>query len=536
MITSSTISLFLPDYNLLPMDTRAAFESTDDGENLTEQVLLLSSKLNDIVNNSIFNAFINAFNRVAFSKPTMSGEEFIEAAQIYLDQSMRHSKKYQTIKQHIANIKIQNANSRRLNLFEPVYFNLLQEMSKRYMSPMNLDGLNKIYAQKLLTHIKQLDAWAKEYSDALQSHINDNICLTSDEIKLFLAPPISSKQRVRDSLSHLYTYLLKRRKNPKEINRYADAINKAADAHAFLQATGFATQNETSWLAVFDIVNYFRMAGGIAEAKSILFKFLEPFTPLLLEYSNINREQNIIKQIIRTIIPFLIVSLAVTLVAALLSSIVIPEIAFIFILIPTLYLGLIAASGYVVVKDQVYNMLSQLWFGGQFEIPEYQVNENMTLSFGLDNAIKVRLFYITEINTCLEKEIEYKGKARLSDLEIKSRQENTERHNLLLLEWYDMHSNPHLSTNAARDIALNRLRLEGRMTYEAMKQSHQPELETTIPMYANEIANKIKETIYRQSETNKHTFFFKRPNCLNQKKKVEDLFSLNKEIQYGSSS
>ena len=522
------LDLLIPGYAELPFEVRAAFQRTADGENLIDRAEELYEKLNSVDNRTIWETLRNRL----FQIPEVSREVHIESAKLDLQVAMQGSYDYEALNRNIRKKELKSILTEwTLKAIERSYIELLNSTSKKHIiDAIKFDELNAAHAKSLVGHTSSLDEWARVYSESLQEQIKGNICLINGK-QPFPNPPVVSKKSARDSLSKLYTYLSNVRNKNKEVKWCVESINKSADAHAFLQATGFATQNETSWLASFDIINYFRMAGQIAETKTIFLKFLEPFTPLYIEYSDINREQNVAKQILRTVMPLIIVSLAVILVAAMLSSFVIPEIAFVFILLPTIYLGLIAASGYVAAKNMIYNALCQHWFGGQFEIPEYQVSEAMNASFGSEKAIKVRQFYVEEIGACLTNENTYKTQTRLSQVEIDDRQENTNRRNALLLEWYDIHSNPHLSTDTAVDIFSSRLQLDGKATRDKLQTTLQEELATTLPAFTDNIANEVKTAVERTMHpfvsTTTQPRFFTRPACLEHREKLDRLYVLS---------
>ncbi len=525
----SLASKLILGYETLPQNIRSAFEATDAGNELIQAVQQLEQNLTRAENKGIFTQLYRMMSTVP---DTSSREEYIESAQAYLQYNLRSSKEYRDLVQHIHKIKLKSILQEwALKHVEHLHVDLLQTTTQHHIQVMNLDQFNAEHAKTLAKKTVTIDEWVERYEASLQDHIKLNISLINGQ-KPFPNPPVFSKKYARESLSSLYSYLLKVRNNQKEVKWCADSINKVADAHAFLQATGFATQNETSWLAWFDIVNYFRMAGHIADAKSILSKFTQPFTPLFIEYSKINREQNIVNQIIRTVMPMLILSAAVILVSALLSSFVIPEIAFIFILLPTIYLGLIAASFYVVAKDFIYNGLCQHWYGGQFKIPEYQVSERMKASFGsAEKALKVRDFYVDEISTCFENEKEYQKQARLSQAEKENREKNTERNRELQLEWYDIHSNPNLSTDATMTITLNRLDIEGRKTCNDLQSALGNELKNEIPAVIHKITDKIRTSVDQTRPLNtEQPRFFTRPACFKYREEVERLNTLRVEL------
>ena len=527
----SLASMLIPGYETLPVNIRVAFEKTDSGKKLTDAIEQLSDTLEPAEN---IRFFPNLWQMMS-PEPTRSREENIEHAKECFNYRLSTSLEYGSILYEIRQIKERSA------LIKSAYLDLLESTCKEHLNILNIDIFNTQHVKTLANLALATDEWLTLYETSLLNHIKNNISHINGK-EPFQKSLIISKIHARDSLANLYAYMCSVRNNQKEIKWCIDTFYGISDAHAFLQATGFATQNETSWLAGFDIVNYFRLSGYVAETKSILSKFMQPFTPLYAEYSSINKEQNILRQIYRTLMPMLIVSATVILVSALLSCFVIPEIAFLFILIPTLYLGLVAASSYVVTKDLIYNKHQQHRFGGQFEVPEYKTNNEMIASFGNATANKVRDFYVGEISLCFTKEEAYQTKVKLNQDEIESRQKKSDRSRELQFEWYDIHSNPKLSTNATVNIALNRLQRDGRDACDAIQKNLKNELENEIPAFVHDIAKQVKsslESLTHTPSSRQHIFsikdserhcFFTRPACFKHREDIERLNVLRDEI------
>jgi hypothetical protein len=400
---------------------------------------------------------------------------------------------------------------------------------------LNLDQFNASQALLMASRIAkknyQLDEhMIDDYKHSLLDYIHHNMGAYNP----FESPSIN--QITTDSLSYLYSICISN--NNREL--FMSTLDQLSDAHAFIQATGFATQNENSLLSWIDIYNYTRTYDNLAEAKTMLSKFLMPFMPILNEYRDItHREHNIIRQIIRTLIPMLIVASVIILVATLLSPLLFTEVTFLFILFPTVYIALALASCYVVTKDYVYHSTRQWYFGGQFELPEYQVNERLLLGFkSPEQATTIRTFYVNAIRLCDETEKHYQSRLTaglLTDAELIDRKKNITKRDLLQLEWFDIHSNTLIGYDRLPHIACNRLNEEGRETYSMLQEEWAQRNEEDMTEWAKGIGEHIQTVIRDQSRTPKessiaterHRLF---KSCLNHQTKIEALHTLQKTL------
>ena len=522
----------IPGYDTLPTCVRTAFENTVVGKELTKS----AHKLDKMIHSGFFAQFFQDSD----DDEDDSVEEKINMVRFALQDKIGDSNEYQRLTDQInRQPALTNMHKEMLKHVKSTYLNLLNTTCQNHINVLNLEQFNIEHANTLAQRIFSTDEWLEKYKTALQEQIKNNIGLI-DNKNPFPKTPTLSKKSALNSLANLYSYMCSVRDNQEEVQWCVNHLNQIADAHGFLQATGFATQNETSWLAVFDLVNYFRLAGNIAETKTILSKFLQPFMPLLLEYSDLNKEQDVVRQIVRTVMPMVIVSAAVILVSALLSAFVIPEVAFLFILLPTVYLGRIAASGYVVMKDQIYNDIRQYWYG-QYDIPEYQFNEGMIASFGSEEKAKmVRDFYINEIKICASTEMDYQAQTKLNQVSQDKRKANANRNRELQFEWYDIHSNPNLSTDATVKIALNRLQLEGRKVCDAIHNQLNTDINKEIPELIHQVADEIRASVERsilpkvqelKIAYTEQPRFFAQPACFKQREEMVRLYRIQEQIR-----
>ncbi|KTD15167.1 hypothetical protein [Legionella hackeliae] len=355
------------------------------------------------------------------------------------------------------------------------YFNLEQS---RLLADLVLDAFNS-------QNVLQIDSWLGNYQKKLAKKLHHDLLLINNKLWTSSSQP---QGELLGSLSSLFWH-------SKTVEKSKEFLNKLADAHAFIQATGFSTQNESSFLAIIDIYNYGRTAEQIAETRRIISSILAPFAPLYAEYRDIAfYEKNNYLKILRTVMPLLIVAAFVTLVAALLAPLAIPELAFTVILIPALFLGLALATKYVAIKDNLYKTLREIYYGGPFEIPEFQVNARMAAIFTTEeNAECIRNFYVEELQRCDQIEVLFQSKGDdglLRQNELEQRKENLVRRHTLCLEWYDIHSNVNLGYEKVPQLVLNRLVETGHREYEALKTTLQkefPKVEDTITVVTRKL-------------------------------------------------
>ena len=342
-----------------------------------------------------------------------------------------------------------------------LFSHCMQEVSRLNIDFVNLVAFNNIHANQMAKAVLlafnsnaalNLATWFRQYEAALNAHIIHQLQLINGEA--WQASVHSIARELFNSLSYLW-------KN-KTVGTLNTFLNKIADAHAFIQATHFSSQNESAYLAILDMYNIGRYREQIAEVKSIGASLLKPFRPLYEEYKNLGLyEKNGYRKAFRALMPIFITVAFIILVSYLLAPLALPALAFLAAFIPTLIIGLALATAYVSVKNGVYKYLREKWYGGPFEIPEFQVNERIRAAFGTEEkAQKVRQFFIEELKRCdiIEHNYEKKHKqGTLSDEEIEHRIEMQKMRQGLCLEWYDIHSNINLSIDEARLIVLNRL-------------------------------------------------------------------------------
>ena len=428
-------------------------------------------------------------------------------------------------------------------------FHCIQQVSAPEIDFIDLQIFNKESAKKMAAAVLKafkeqsslnLDAYFKEYEFQLHQYITKQLQLING--KDWQVKEAGVKKDLFDSLSYLWSNQV--------VSKTNEFISKLANAHGFIQATSFSARSDNSFLAILDIYNYASHQEQISETRTILSSLLSPLMPLYNEYKDIALyEKNSYWKSFRTMMPVLIVVASIILVAALLAPLVLPELAFAVAFIPALLLGLAIATKYVTTKNDLYKNLREKYYGGPFEIPEFQVNQRMLSAFGTqENAKRVREFYIEELKKCDALESDYSVKHEagiLTQEEINLRKVNTTKRHQLSLEWYDIHSNKDLSYNQASLVVLNRLQQTSDQEYVHLQTTLQGELDS-IRLSVTEVATDIKANIITHNKlpvietgkeleatTIKENYrygLFTRPKTLTTKAHIEELDHFREEI------
>lgn len=342
------------------------------------------------------------------------------------------------------------------------------------------------------------------------------------------------------------TYMLV---NSPRLNKINNSISQYATAHAFIQATGMSTQNEGSNLAIFDVYNYARYAGVISEVKFILSSLFKPFLPLYEEYRDIaHYEQNTYRILFRTLMPLIIMTVVTIGLMALIASLPLglPELVFTIALVPALFVGLCAASAYVYSKNNSYTSIRNWYYGGAYQIPEFQINTRMIEAFSNRAiALTVRALYLELLQECDVVEANYQHLARASTLDtdqLEGRKKNQSLRFQLLLEWYDLHSNEKLGIDKLPALARKRLAGHGRRIHDQLQnqwQSEQvgidPSLEerkTHLQAALTQLdqANQANRPIQTAISGNRHHFFTPSTSLLQLREKLGGLDRLHRDL------
>lgn len=241
------------------------------------------------------------------------------------------------------------------------------------------------------------------------------------------------------------------------INSLIGQADKIAEAYQFIQYTGFGSQSDFFFV---DLYGAIRHQENISEIKQIVYGILKPFQPIIDEYKNIGLyENNELRKVVRVMVPLLIITTIFIAITAMLAPLGIPEIAFVATLIPSLFLGMGLASIYCKLKDGLYQSVREFYYGGQYQLPEFQINQRMKEIFG-DNATIVRDYYVQSLQTCqaIEKQcLDRQAKGIITDNEKQLLIKNRKKLHLILKEWLDIHENHTISQESVKKIARKQL-------------------------------------------------------------------------------
>ncbi|KTC85364.1 hypothetical protein [Legionella drozanskii] len=392
------------------------------------------------------------------------------------------------------------------------YIDALQINSHNILDEFNQTQANFL-ANKILDAFNngetlEMHDWLDDYQVELSSYIRKKIELIDGKI---WPSPNLDLAGLTEPLSALW--------NNWVTNGSAEFAAKVGEAHYFVQYMGGASQNDNPFFWGLDAYNLLRNKDEIVETKNTLFNLLiKPFKPLIQEYQEIAKyEKSFLKQIVRTVMPLLIIAALLVLVGMLLTPFGLPELAFIVIAIPTLFIGLALATKYVTFKNSLTLSLRQWWYGGPFEIPELQVSDRMICVFAdkerLDaaqtdqeraelleefrpRAEKIRSIYIEEMQKCNENEAYFaQHEVGLTQEEIQARKDNLKKIYALGFEWYDIHSNTNLGIDVVKAVAAKRLCTIANNDYRLLQDYLKDSEGALIDEAINNLAANLKTTL-----------------------------------------
>ena len=398
-----------------------------------------------------------------------------------------------------------------LNQAHPFYADLLQKYSdafdethahfldQTYLSADDLSQLKEEYLAFITHQVNKTPGVEYNnpnfYAEALEKLLTES---PAKLIETTITVEQTSKVSKMDSSLAYQWKEYNKNKNSSSISNY---LNKLADAHGLIQVIGWSTQNENSLLAILDAWNYGRYADNIAETRSVLRSLLDPIKPLFIEYENIaHREKNTFLKIVRTAIPMLIIAGFVISMTALIP-VALPELAFVILAVPLLYLSFALVSLYVKTKDLIYQGYRHLRYQDNLELfPEFTINDQLEDAFTCKaKAEEIRAHYIQAIQACDLIEDGYKKQKTSKKLELTNRAANLEQRNTLIFEWFDLRDNSNLGTDETPLIALQRLRMDKNTLNQAFKGAlKQDELE--IKHFVNTMAKHLQKALLEEPE------------------------------------
>ncbi|MFA6302519.1 MAG: hypothetical protein WC627_05225 [Legionella sp.] len=331
-----------------------------------------------------------------------------------------------------------------------------------YLTTKELSKFNETQASLLASTIQTklgTDKPLKEM-DLLQQYKQNLLKFTHDKIV-----EVNQKTKKSETL-HAYSF-----KNAisnfiwasPAVTDTTKIINQLSDTHAFLTNAGFTSQKESILFTLLEFNSLLRVKDDVTDAKTIFSRLVSPFKPLFAEFKNISKyEKNPFFIFLRTLTPLAIMVGLIVGVTVALNPLAIPEVLVAVVLIPILlYAGLGLASVYASFKNSVYNYFRELYYGGPFATPEYQINPRMLKIFKTEEkAQEIINLYINEMQKCEKIEDDFKkahSAISLESKDIHARIENALKRETLGCEWYDIHSNAGVGTDDVPQIILNRL-------------------------------------------------------------------------------
>lgn len=414
-----------------------------------------------------------------------------------------------------------------------IIFDVLQALSENICANIDLKVFNQKQAQDLAKRVwaaspdGDYNAWYDDYDAGLDCEVRRQLSLIKG--KEWKCEP-TSLETIESSFSHLW-------KN-KQTEKLGKLLREMADAHAIIQATSCSTQNENSFLACFDAVNYVRSYKQIAEFKYILFSLLQPFKHILYEYRDIALYTSSSHyKFLRMMMPILVPTAFLIFVSSVLT-----ETAFWIALIPALIVGLALASQYIWLKNYVYTYFHE--WDGPYNVKEFEVNERMRNVFKSQEAAEeVRHFYVTELERCdtLNNELETKRKTKgLEEGEHDRIKENLTRRDTLCLEWFDIHSNENMPTNIISKFVL--AQVEATLSIESKKlkevlQAEEKDIQEAATYCVNDIWTTLQCPIYteeqaRQVPLSRAPRFFTPSKTLSHKATAERMYDLSETLKH----
>jgi hypothetical protein len=262
----------------------------------------------------------------------------------------------------------------------------------------------------------------------------------------------------------------------KLINNSQTTLMNWSDTYFLMRATGFAAQSGSTADTLLDWFNRFRYAKELSDTKSILNDLLVPVYPIYIEYRALaqDKDGNFVKYC-RTLLPMVLIAGVVVSTFGLLASFALPEVAALFVMVPVLYVAAVVTAQYLELRDFLYKMTTEWWFGGPYKVPYYQVNSRMLdpKAFGTKElAQAVADYYIKAHQACDLQEQIYAQKysaAGLDEKEATARAANNQRKNHLIASWVDIHENRDFALDHLPMIVQQQIHADIRMLYEQLQ-------------------------------------------------------------------
>lgn len=491
---------------------------------------------------------ISDFFPLLFYKKSHESLSFIqEIKNVYLSENNKNL--------DLSNISsLERIQALEIRFLSEALYHILNHYSQSELKPFKLESFNKKFAENIAKNMIN-SFYHKEcfnIAECFQDYDSQLFNTIIPDLKQINGKVFQDRLHLTDQLKQSLSYIWEETWKNKHVEGFKEKMKQSmdsyADAHAFIQATSFSSQNDNSLLSILDMYNYGRVHEKISEAKNIVWNILKLISPLYREYKDIAlHEKSTFWKVVRILIPIIILVSCVVLMSVFLAKAIAAAAAAAAVCVLSVIIGIGLATLYTAVKNRIYHFLKEQYYGGPFAIPEFQVNQRMIIALGQETAADVRQFYTTELAECdrLEKHYEMKFKQGiLTEEDILSRKDNTERRNMLSLEWYDIHSNYQLSIEKSRDIIKGRLQKDSKTLHTNLENAlnmESPLLKEQLKTVSKNLKNWIVEKniaplkpkekqVFEAIEMNYQPSLFKKPKTLEYKQRLEQLDDLSCKI------
>lgn len=337
--------------------------------------------------------------------------------------------------------------------------------------------------------------------------------------------------------STIYQMLLKN----SMVENAKEYLDKLGQAHAFMQATTFASQTDNGFMI--DFWNLIRNQEDLNKSKNLLLQLFKPYMPIYLEYKNIAQyENNSFWIAYRSLMPILITAAVVVLFAVALAPLALPELVMGLTMIPAFMIGLTFASLYIHMKDNLYHHARIWYYGGAYEIPEFQVTEKMKSDLGSDQVAQdIRDYYVELLQNYDKLEKDFEDKVSLTSTDKAKRLEYRKERAIISLEWLDI-SKGDLGSDEVSAIILNRLQIHGDAIHDKLMKRLKKD-EASIQNAAHDIAEEINKNLDNHDGLPKKRkgkapcillnfkgSFFNAPKSMAHKQSLEDIDHLIQQL------
>lgn len=282
--------------------------------------------------------------------------------------------------------------------------------------------------------------------------------ILTEKLNAYLKPykKYQPSYRLAD-LPHCFSHLFHHVKQLSTVQDTKAQMDRIANVHLLYGILGL--REPAGWvLENIDIYNYVNIAEDVNTAKTVLFAFAKPLHSFFMEYVEITKlEKKPLDFLFRATMPILIMTCFVAFAFSLMVPFAMHAIIEIIMLIPTLYISMVAASVYVDLKNQAFENWIIYWRGSRYEHEAFKKNDRMLHGFDGNKVITQAVcdYYVACLTDCDAIISSLQGSS--SDEQIAYHQAMLKRAALLKMEWYDIHDNHSLGFNNIKTLVMKRL-------------------------------------------------------------------------------